>query len=440
MSREAARTARRLILPVRHEIIALAQTLVRIDTCATPPDGKEARAQRALYRFLKRNGVDVEIYDTGFLDDSDHPMVRHERNYAGRPNVIARLQGNGRGRSLLLNGHMDTVPPGMGSWRESPWSGSIRNGRLYGRGSFDMKGGLAAQFGVCLALKKAGIRLGGDLLCESVVDEEWAGGGGSLAARLRGDTADACAIGEVSGLSVFRATRGGHFFEITARAGDPAHYFSRAEVVGPAVPMGRLLGWIDCWAQKRKRIGTGEAYADFADPAPVQVLALEANRFEVHVPWSVPLEAKVRVYFQFLPGEDVEAAVRAIKKSFQEFCEDDPFFRVHCPRWRDIVNPPLSGHELPADHPWTRCLTAAASSVLRRPVAASAAEFPCDAFLMQNHFGIPTLIFGPAGSGAHNVNEYVTISSVLRTAEVLLAAALTWCGGTVTSVPHLSVK
>jgi len=429
MTREAARMARRLISPVRDEIIGLAQALVRIDTCATPPDGKEAPAQRTLHRFLRKNGLSAEIYDTGFLKDSDHPFVRHQRHYAGRPNVIARLQGAGRGRSLLLNGHMDTVPPGLGVWRDSPWSGTIRNGRLYGRGSFDMKGGLAAQFGVCLALRKSGIRLGGDLLCESVVDEEWAGGGGSLAARLRGDTADACAIGEVSGLSVFRATRGGHFFEVTARAGDPAHYFSKAEVVGPAVPMGRLLGWVDRWAAERRLIDKGEPYKDFVDPAPVQVLALEANRFETQVPWSVPLEARLRVYFQFLPHEDVEAVTGTIKESFEEFCRNDPFFSVHHPRWQDVVYPPLSGHELPAGHPWTGCLTESASAVLRRPVAASAAEFPCDAFLIQNHFGIPTLIFGPSGGGAHNVDEYVTISSVLRTAEVLLTAALIWCNG-----------
>ena len=109
-----------------------------------------------------------------------------------------------------------------------------------------------------------------------------------------------------------------------------------------------------------------------------------------------------------------------------EVITDDPFFGAHEPCWHDIVNPPLSGHELAADHPWTRCLARAASAVLRRPVVPSAAEFPCDAFLMQNHFGIPTLIFGPSGGGAHNVDEYVTVSSVLRTAEVLLAAALTW--------------
>jgi acetylornithine deacetylase len=425
---EAARMARRLVAAVRDQILALLQDLVRTDSVAVPPMGNEAAAQRVLSRTLKRNKLDVELYDTGFLNQSDHPYVRHQRNYAGRPNVIARLPGCGRGRSLLLSGHMDTVPPGPNPWKESPWSGQIRGGRLYGRGSFDMKGGLAAQFGVAMALVKSGVRLGGDLLCESVVDEEWAGGGGTLAARLRGDRADACAIGEVTNLAVVRATRGGHFFEIVARAGDPARYFSKEEVVGPAVPMGRLLGWIDGWAQQRRGIAKGETYREFADPAPVQVLALEANRFDPDVPWSVPLEAKVRVYFQFLPHEDVPAVIREVRGSFEEFCRKDRFFAKHSPEWRDIVWPPLLGHELPAEHEWVQCLARSAEAVLRREVNVSAAEFPCDAFLLQNYFGIPTVVFGPCGAGAHNVDEYVTTRSVLRTAECLLAAALQWCG------------
>jgi len=426
---EAARRARRLIHPMRHEIISLARNLVRIDSVALPPQGNEAPAQRALYKILKKHKLDVEVYDTGLLQGHSHPFVRHQRHYSGRPNVIARMPGRGRGRSLLLNGHMDTVPAGLAPWKESPWSGTIRNGRLYGRGSWDMKGGLSAQFGVCLALKKAGIRLGGDLLCESVVDEEWGGGGGSLAARLKGDTADACLIGEVSNLSLFRATRGGYIFEVTVKAGDPSRYFSREEVIGPAVPMGRLLGWIDGWAAKRSQVDPGDAYRDFADPAPVQVLALEANRFEPQTPWSVPMEARLRGYFQFLPHEDVSAIVGEIKQSFGQFCRNDSFFSRHEPYWTDVVYPPLYGHELSKEHPWTECVAGCASAVLKRQVSATAAEFPCDAFMMQNLFGIPTLIFGPSGAGAHNADEYVTTSSIIRTAEVILAAALLWCAG-----------
>jgi acetylornithine deacetylase len=399
-----------------------------VDSVAIPPDGHETRAQRVLRSFLKPYKLDVEIYDTGFLERSRHPYVRRDRHYAGRHNLVARLPGTGRGRSLLLSGHIDTVPTRPNPWRDSPWSGRVRGNKLYGRGSWDMKGGLAAQFAVAMALRKAGRRLGGDLLCESVIDEEFAGGGGTLAGRLRGDTADACAIAEGTNYAVVRATRGGHFFDIVCRAGDPMAYFSKEEVVSPAVPMGRLLGWIDSWVRERRLVDRGGTYRDFPDPAPVQVLALEANRFDPDIPWSVPLEAKVRVYFQFLPHEDVTAVVAEIEESLRSFCEGDPFFRAHPVEVRRVVDPPLLGHELPADHPWTRCLHGAATGVLGSRAALSASEWPCDAFLVQRDFGIPTLLFGPRGAGSHNANEYVELPSVLRTAEVYLAAALDWCG------------
>jgi acetylornithine deacetylase len=424
----AARDARRLLRPLRQEIVALAQALVRVDSVAIPPEGHETAAQKVLARALRCHHIDVDLYDVGFLSRSRHPFVRRDRDYRGRHNLIARLPGTGRGRSLLLSGHVDTVPTRPNPWRDSPWSAAIRKGRLYGRGSWDMKGGLAAQCAVAIALRKAGLRPGGDLLVESVVDEEFAGGGGTLAGRLRGDRADACAIAEPTNEAVLRASRGGHFFDVVCRAGDPSAYFSKEEVVSPAVPMGRLLGWIDSWTRRRREVDRGETYRDFPDPAPVQVLALEANRFDPDIPWSVPLEARVRVYFQFLPHEDVGARVREIEESLAAFSAADPFFRSHPVEVRRLVDPPLEGHELAADHPWTRCLHGAARGVLGPEVPLTAAEWPCDAFLNQKHFDIPTLVFGPRGAGAHNADEYVEVASVQRTAEVYLAATLAWCG------------
>jgi len=423
-----ARDARRLLRPLAREIVALTRALVRVDSVAVPPDGHETAAQQVLREALKKHRIDAELYDTGFLNRSRHAYVRRERRYRGRHNLVARLAGRGRGRSLLLSGHIDTVPVGRDPWKTSPWSGAVRNGRLHGRGSWDMKGGLAAQFTVAIALRKAGARLGGDLLCESVVDEEFAGGGGTLAGRLRGDNADACAIAEGTNYEVVRATRGGHFFDLVCRAGDPMGYFSKDEVVSPAVPVGRLLGWVDRWAARRRAVDPGETYRDFPDPAPVQVLALEANRFDPDVPWSVPLVARVRLYFQFLPHENVPAVVREIESSLREFCAQDPFFRKYPVEVRNVVDPPLLGHELAVNHQWTRCLHGAAVGILGAKAKLSASEWPCDAFLVQREFGIPTLLFGPRGAGSHNVNEYVEVASVLRTAEVYLAAALEWCG------------
>lgn len=425
--KETTRDAKRLLRPLQKEVLGLVQALVRVDSVAIPPDGHETAAQKVLRAALKPYRLDVEMYDTAFLERSRHAFARKDRHYAGRHNLIARRAGRGGGRSLLLSGHIDTVPVGRDPWKLSPWSGTIRNGRLHGRGSWDMKAGLVAQFVTAMALSRGGVRLAGDLLCESVVDEEFAGGGGTLAGRLRGDNADACAIAEGTNYAVVRATRGGHFFDLVCCAGDPMGYFSKEEVVSPAIPAGRLLGWIDTWVQRRKKVDRGQTYRDFPDPAPVQVLALEANRFDRDVPWSVPLEAKIRVYFQFLPHEDVAAVVREIEASLRVFCGADPFFRRHPVEVRRLVDPPLLGHELAAEHPWTRCFHGVASRILGSKATLSASEWPCDAFLAQREFGIPTLLFGPRGAGSHNANEYVEIPSILRTAEVYLTAALEWC-------------
>jgi acetylornithine deacetylase len=426
--KEAASEAWGLINPIREQVFDLLQKLVRTESVSIPPDGREVFAQRVLRDELHRHGLDAQLYATDFLERSGHPLVRRERKYRDRPNLIASVQGSGGGKSLLLSGHIDTVPAGRGSWAEPPFSGTLRDGKLFGRGSWDMKGGLSALFAVLIALERSKRKLAGDLLAESVVDEEWAGGGGTLAARLKGISADACVIAEGTNLHVVRATRGGFFLDIIAEAGDPSAYFSRDAVVSPAIPLGRLLGWVDAWRGRRAEVDRGEAYRDFPDPAPVQVLAVEANRFDSDIPWSTPLEARLRVYFQFLPQEDQIGVIGQIRESFDDFCRNDPFFRLFPPRWKPVVDPPLVGHELPFTHPWTQCLATASAAALNRPAVVTAAEYPCDAFINQLEFGIPTLLFGPCGAGAHNVDEYVLLDSVLQTSAVFLTAAILWCG------------
>ena len=419
--------AARLLEPLKEEMVQLLQNLVRANSVAVPPNGSETVAQEVLLEFSRAHAIEVEIYALESLADSDHPLVRHDRNYEGRHNLIARLPGSGGGRSVMFSGHVDTVPAGRDGWNESPWSGSVHGDRLYGRGSYDMKGGLAASFAAIAALKKAGIKLSGDVFCESVIDEEWGGGGGTLASRLKGNLADACVIPEPTDLAIYRASRGGYVVDVEVKAGDAQNYFSREEVVSPAIPMGRLLRWVEELAARRKAIPATGAYEGFSDPAPVQVLALEANSFDSEVPLSTPLSARARLYFQFLPQENVNQVIGEIKRSFYGFCEDDSFFRVYRPEWKAFFDPALEGHEVEADHDWTKVLARNARTLIGDATTVTAAEYPCDAFINQQ-FGMPTLIFGPKGAAAHNANEYVEISSVITTATVLLAAALEWAG------------
>src|SRR4029453_16474976 len=138
------------------------RALVRTDSVAVPPDGNETAAQRVLEAWLKRKRVPVETYDTAFLERSKHPLVRKDRRYRGRRRLVPRTPGTGGGRSLLLSGHVDPVPPGRTPWKHGgPFSGAVSGGKLYGRGSWDMKGGLVAQFAVAAALKRAGVGVGG---------------------------------------------------------------------------------------------------------------------------------------------------------------------------------------------------------------------------------------------------------------------------------------
>lgn len=416
-----------MLRPLRRDIIELLRHLVQTDSVNTPPEGKEAAAQDVLAEFYTSRNVKPDLYGTAFVNGSGHQYARLNRNLDGRQNLCASLAGSGRGRSLVLNGHVDTVPPGRVTWSASPWSGCLQGTRLYGLGSFDMKAGLAAQAAVLVALRKAGTRLQGDLMAESVVDEEWGGGSGTLAARLRYGGANAAVVSEGTQLEILRATRGGYVVDLKVVAGDASAYFSHGEVVSPAVPLGRLLGWLDDWIQRRGRIrGTG-AYASVPDPAPIQVLAVEANRIESEVPLSVPTVATLRVYFQFLPDEDVSDVLAQVQRSLKEFASEDPFFRDHPIEWLPLYHPPLLGHELSADHPWTQCMAATIEHITRRPPVISAAPYPCDAFLMQREFGIPTLLFGPCGAGAHNPDEYADVKSTIKTAESLLAATLLWC-------------
>ena len=429
MSAPVPSDTQKLLAPLRHEVIRLLQRLVQTDSVNIPPHGNETPAQLVLSEFFQAHGIHPDLYSLDFLAASDHPYLRRDRNYQGRKNLAVRLNGSGRGKSLLLNGHIDTVPPGKTSWSASPWSGELRNGRLYGLGSFDMKAGLAAQAAVIAAVHTGGVRLCGDLLFESVVDEEWGGGGGTLAARLKGDTADAAVISEGTQFEILRATRGGFVVDLQVEAGDKSTYFSRGEVISPAVPLARLLAWVEAWIERRRVTKTSSAYSSISDPAPVQVLAVEANRLDRDVPLSVPTQATVRVYFQFLPDEDVPAVLAEIRRSLQQFQSSDTFFRNHPIGWNPLYDPPLLGHELPELHPWTCCMAESLQAVRQTTPAIGVAPYPSDAFLLHREWGIPTLLFGPCGAGAHNPDEYVDVDSVLATAEVLLTAALQWCNG-----------
>ncbi|MCZ2154138.1 MAG: M20/M25/M40 family metallo-hydrolase [Bryobacterales bacterium] len=196
-------------------LVAILQDLVRLPSVNNAPDGNEWACQQYVATFLRDLGWDpVQYLPTDAPGILDHPLYWPGRKYEKRPNVAGVKKGSGGGRSLLLSGHIDTVPPGELPWKYPPFEGRVEGGRLYGRGSVDMKCGIATNLFVAEALANTETSLAGDLTIESVVDEEFGGVNGTLAGRLMGYRAEAAIISEPSFLRVCPAQRGGRTVDI----------------------------------------------------------------------------------------------------------------------------------------------------------------------------------------------------------------------------------
>ena len=136
--------------------------------------GDEGAIQKFLADYLIKIGLEVDMWETNWDKLKKHPgYIPVERGYEGRPNVVATWKGSGGGKSLLFNGHTDVIPVGNGEgWSDNPWSASIKGDRIYGRGSCDMKSGVASHILAVEFLKQLGLTPKGDVLINVVIDEE----------------------------------------------------------------------------------------------------------------------------------------------------------------------------------------------------------------------------------------------------------------------------
>jgi acetylornithine deacetylase len=360
------------------EVADLAAALVRIDS-VNPALIAGAAGESELAEFvagwLARSGIEAEVVE---------PVP-------GRPSVIGISHGSGGGRSLLLNAHLDTVGTEA---MTSPFDARVEDGRLYGRGSYDMKGALAAAM---LALRDAATeRLAGDVILTAVADEEVASlGTETVLGRV---TADAAIVCEPTELQVAIAHRGFAGFEIETQ-GVAAHG-SRPDLgVDAIAKMGSVLvalEALDRRLQAGKRhplVGAGSLHASLIEGG---------QEFS-----SYPARCLLTGERRTLPGEtlaEIEADLRA--------AAGDADVRLLVSREPFEVD---EGHEL------VRAVRSAAgvSSV-------SGVPFWTDAALVAAA-GIPTVLFGPAGEGAHAAVEWVEVSSLERCREVYAAVAAAVC-------------
>ena len=325
----------------------------------------------------------------------------------GRTSVLGRLRGTGDARSLMLNAHCDTVDvAGMAE----PFSGAIRDGKLYGRGSFDMKGSLAACMAAAKALVDGGVRLCGDVLVAAVADEEYGSLGTSdLIRRVR---VDGAIVTEPTALEVCLAHKGYLWIEV-AITGRAAHGSKFDLGIDANMKMGQFLA----------RLGGLERDLRSRKPHPlVGPPSLHAATLSGGTGLSTyAASSTVEIERRTIPGETEAQAVGEIQSIVDGLAAEDPDFHAAV-RSFFVRNP----FEVAPDARIVQAVDRAAEKVLGKPPAHIGDTPWMDAALLQEA-GIETVVCGAAGAGAHSDVEWVDLESVVQLARILAEAAIDYC-------------
>jgi acetylornithine deacetylase len=364
----------------------------------------------------------------------------------GRENAVATWKGSGGGRSLIYNGHVDTVPFGEAArWTSGePWSGRIDADRIWGRGSTDMKGGIAAQAFAAHAIRNAGVRLKGDLILQSEVGEEVMDHEcGTTAIVKRGYTADAAVVSEPSAppdaLAVVPITPGLWWFSVTV-TGKPTHASMRGETfraggLGSAVGVNAIdKGFLIFQAirQLEDEWGLTKKHPLFAPGHfTLHPGVVTGGPHGVLIPFVVSEFTTIEYCIWYHPDEDPEDVRREVEEHVARAAATDAWLREHPPVLEWKLNWPAS--VVDPDHPIVHAVcdaherAAAGTRFEGRPPIRGFAAVEDTAFL--NAGGIPAISYGPGDIRvAHAYDEYVLIDELVTAAKTYAVLALDWCG------------
>jgi acetylornithine deacetylase len=338
---------------------------------------------------LRRSGLDVSI----------EPVAE------GRPNVVGVLEGRAKGRTLIFCGHTDTV--GVAGMTD-PFTPIERDGRLYGRGAQDMKGGVAAMMSAAATIAQRGGLASGRVIVAAIVDEEHSSIGAD--ALVKTWRADAGVVTEPTDLAIAVGHKGFAWVEVTVE-GKAAHGSRPAEGQDAILRLGRVLARLealDRGLQARPPhplVGTGSLHASLVNGGR------ELS--------SYPDRATLQMERRILPSEPESTAVDEVRAILDALtCEDATFRGSATAMFSRPAYELASDHELPAQ------LAAALARVGGAP-RITGASFWTDAAVL-GRAGIPSILFGPGGAGLHSTEEYVNVADVLTCRNALVELATDW--------------
>lgn len=385
--------------------------------------GDEAAIQKHMSGYLMNVGLDVDMWETDWEELKKHPGYRPvDRGYEGRPNIVATLKGTGGGRSLLLNGHTDVIPVGNGEgWSDNPWSAKIENGRIYGRGSCDMKSGVASHVLAVQYLKELGLTPKGDVMINIVIDEE-VSGHGTLDTVIRGYKADAGISGETSDLGVQPACIGRIWFQIDVE-GKPAGIQQRYMGIS-AIELGnKIVKAVQELEDHRVATVTHPLYPSAIDSLPCIIGSFQAGNYPSAFPASAVLKGSIGT----VPGEDHEGVKQSLVKKIAEVAAQDPWMKDHPPVVR-FVGYDAEASEIPVDHPIVDIVSKTYTEVTGKQPIVSGRQGAADTRFLNKYADTPTVIFGPGSTAIMHANdEYVSIDDYLAAIKVMALSIYDWC-------------
>lgn len=424
---------------MRNEIVDTVSRLVRIRSVnpgypGTNYDeelGGETEANKFLAEMYRQMDLEVDQWE----------------EEKGRRNLAGLWCGSGGGRSLLHNGHIDTVPLGqVDAWKSGdPLSGKIHQGRIYGRGSCDMKGPVVAQMFAIGALQRAGVRLAGDVTLSSTVGEENMDsariGAGSMVKH--GHSADAAVVSEPSApphpLAVVPVSPGLWWVSVTVE-GKASHAATRGETIragglGSAVAVNAIdkgVLMINAIRQLEEEWGLTKTHPLFkAGHFTLLPGVISGAPHGVQVPFFISDHCTIEYCIWHHPEEDPEQVKQEINRHVRHAAQMDPWLREHPPQldWK-VHWPPFS---LDTEHPICQALAnahekAAVGSKFEGPARQAAFYAVCDAAFLQRD-GVPSVVYGPGSLlVAHAADEYVEIEELITATKTYALLTLDWCG------------
>lgn len=404
----------------QEEVVGFLQKLISIPSVT----GDEKEIQEFIARKLNQMGLSVDVWEPDINELKRHPgHVPVNNDYKNRPNVVGMQKGKGDGKSLLFNGHVDVIPPGsIDAWIYNPWGGEVEQGRIYGRGSSDMKSGLAAMTMSLYAIIRSEIELKGDVILEYTVDEELSGNG-TLACILRGYKADAGISCETSSLRVQPASIGRIWFEVFVR-GKPAGIQRRWEGVNAIVKGYKIVQAISALEEMRITELSHHLYPDTREALPCMACVFQAGSYPSAFPDTCLLKGSMAT----LPGEDSREVKRSFVDNIHKVAQDDPWLKDHLPEVK-FTGYFAEPSEIPVDHPIVEMVSSNFRQVTKRDPIISGRVGAADTRFLNKYGETPTVIFGPGRTEQmHATNEWVRADDLMTVTKVLALTILDWCG------------